>query len=219
MIAVSDITVGLAVVTLVSQVEATYKTGIAIGFWSGLLMPITMLFSLTGYCLYRYRETRALSIGQFLEMRYSRSLRIFAATLRTFSETVCNMIVPAVSARFFIYLLGLPYHISIFGREISTFAIVIVTVLTMALFIIWCGGTVALVITDAIQALMSYPIFTVFVFYILTNFSWFSEIAPVMADRVAGESFLNPFDIESLRDFNLFALLVTIMSRILRTYP
>jgi len=214
-IAVSDITVGLAVVTLVSQVEANYKTGIAIGFWSGLLMPITMLFSLTGYCLYRYRETRALSIGQFLEMRYSRSLRIFAATLRTFSETVCNMIVPAVSARFFIYLLGLPYHISIFGREISTFAIVIVTVLTMALFIIWCGGTVALVITDAIQALMTYPIFTVFVFYILTNFSWFSEIAPVMADRVAGESFLNPFDIESLRDFNLFALLVTIMSRIL----
>lgn len=57
-IAVSDITVGLAVVTLVSQVEANYKTGIAIGFWSGLLMPITMLFSLTGYCLYRYQRNQ-----------------------------------------------------------------------------------------------------------------------------------------------------------------
>lgn len=214
-ISVADLTGALAVVTLVAQVEANYKTGIAIGFWSNLIIPLGMLIGLTGYCTYRYRETRSLSIGQFLEMRYSKSLRIFASALRTVSETICNMIVPAISARFFIYLLGLPHRISIFGFEVSTFALVIITVLILALFIIWCGGTVALIITDSIQALMCYPIFVIFVIFLLTNYSWFGEIAPVMADRTPNESFLDPYELGALRDFNLFALVVTILNQIL----
>ncbi len=32
-----------------------------------------------------------------------------------------------------------------------------------------------------------------------------------MLDRAPGESFLNPMDIKSLRDFNLFALIVTVL--------
>jgi len=214
-ISVADVANGLAVVTLVAQVEANYKTGFALTFWNGVLAPIGIIMGLTGYCTYRYRETRALSLGQFLEMRYSKSFRIFASALRTTSETVCNMIVPAVSARFFICLLGLPLKTSIFGCELSTFALIVIGVLILALFIIWCGGTVALIITDSIQSILSYPIFAVLVFFVLSNFSWFDEIAPVMADRVAGENFLNPYDIQSLRDFNLFALVVTFMSSIL----
>lgn len=214
-ISVADVANALAVITLVAQVEANYKTGIAIGFWNSLTIPVGMVIGLTGYCYYRYRETRALSIGQFLEMRYSRSLRIFASALRTFSEMLCNMIVPAISARFFIYLLGLPHHVHLFGMEISTFAVVIIAVLLLALFVLWCGGTVALIVTDAIQALMMYPIFAIFTVYLLTGFSWTQEIAPVMADRVAGESFLNPFDLEALRDFNLFALVVVLLNQVL----
>ena len=214
-ICVADVANALAVVTLVAQVEANYKTGIAIGFWSRLTIPVGMLLALTGYCFYRYRETRALSLGQFLEMRYSRSLRIFASGLRTFSETICNMIVPAISARFFIYLLGLPHQLNCFGVRISTFALVIIIVLALALFIIWRGGTVALIITDSIQSLLAYPIFAIFVIFMLTNYSWSEHIAPVMIDRVPGESFLNPCDLESLRDFNLFALVVTLLSQVL----
>lgn len=214
-ISVADVANALAVVTLVAQSEAYYKTGFAINFWNGTLIPLGMVMGLTGYCFYRYRETRALSIGQFLEMRYNRSLRIFASVLRTFSETLCNMIVPAVSARFFIYLLGLPHKTAVFGWEVSTFALVILLVLTLALIIIWYGGTIALIITDAFQSILSYPIFAVFVIFVLVNFSWFDEIVPVMANRAEGESFLNPYDIESLRDFNLFALLVTVMNSVL----
>lgn len=214
-ICVSDVAGALAVVTLISQAEANYQTGFALSFWNGLLTPLGVIMALTGYCTFRYRETRAMSLGQFLEMRYSRNFRIFASVLRTFSETVCNMIVPAVSARFFICLLGLPYTIDFFGLKISTFAVIVIIVLALALFIIWCGGTVALIITDAMQMIMSYPIFAILCIFILSNLSWFDEMVPVMADRVAGESFLNPYDIQSLRDFNLFALVVTLMSNLL----
>lgn len=214
-ICVADVAAGMAVVTLVAQVEANYQTGFALSFWNSILAPLGIVMALTGYCTFRYRETRAMSLGQFLEMRYSRGFRIFASALRTFSETICNMIVPAVSTRFFICLIGLPYTVNLFGFEVSTFALIVILVLCLALFIIWCGGTVALIITDALQMIISYPILAVLVIFILCNLSWFDEIAPAMADRVSGESFLNPYDIQSLRDFNLFALLVTFMSNIL----
>lgn len=214
-ISVADVAGGLAVVTLVAAVEGAYQTGYSVAFWGSILAPLSIVMSLTGFCAYRFRETRSMSLGQFLEMRYNRSFRIFAAGLRTFSETICNMIVPAVSARFFICLIGLPYHVDVFGVKISTFALIIISVLILALFIIWCGGTVALVITDAFQAILSYPIFAVLVFYVLSHLSFFDQIGPVMADRVAGQSFINPYDVESLRDFNLFALVVTFTSNIL----
>ncbi len=214
-ICVADVANALAVVTLVAQVEAYYKTGLGITFWNHILGPLGMIIGLTGFCMYRYRATKALSLGQFLEMRYSKSLRIFAATLRTFSETLCNMIVPAISARFFIYLLDLPHKVNILGCPVSTFGLIIIFVLTLALFIIWRGGTVALIITDALQSLFAYPILAIFAVFILCNFSWFGQIAPVLGDRITGESFLNPYDVAALRDFNLFALLVTLLSSIL----
>lgn len=80
--------------------ESQYKTGFALNFWNGFILPLSLLISLTGYCTYRFRETKAMSLGQFLEMRYNRPLRIFAASLRSISEMLANMIMPAVAARF-----------------------------------------------------------------------------------------------------------------------
>lgn len=36
-----------------------------------------------------------------------------------------------------------------------------------------------------------------------------------MIDRADGESFISPFDIERLRDFNIFALVVTILGSVM----
>ena len=128
---------------------------------------------------------------------------------------ITNAIGPAVAARFFIYFVGLPFTVNIFGWEISTFALVMVFVLSMAMLVIWPGGRISLLVTDAIQGLISYPIFVIFTVFVLSEVSWMQDVAPVMLDRSPGESFLNPMDISSLRDFNLFALVVTITSSIL----
>ena len=96
----------LSVMALVSYIEVHYRTGFSIGFWSSLTTPIALVLSLTGFCTYRLRETKAMSMGQFVEMRYSRKLRIFAAALRSLSEMLANMIMPAIAARFFIYFLA-----------------------------------------------------------------------------------------------------------------
>ncbi|MBQ6599183.1 MAG: sodium:panthothenate symporter, partial [Lentisphaeria bacterium] len=215
LLSVGSMEAGLSVMALIAKVEVLYRTGFSYGFWSGFIAPIALVITLTGYVTFRLRETKALSMGQFLEMRYSRSFRLFCAFLRTSVELLCNAILPAISARFFIYLLGIPHYIDIFGIKVQSLALVIAAVLALALTILLAGGSLALLITDTLQGLMTYPIIFVFTMYILLSFSWWDEIIPVMADRVKGESFLDPYDIQSLRDFNLFAVFVTLFSSIL----
>jgi solute:Na+ symporter, SSS family len=214
-ISVGDLQAGLAVLSLIALCESEYQCGMAMGLWSKLVIPISIFMSLTGYCLYRYRQTKCLSLGQFLEIRYNRPLRIVAAAIRTIAEMITNAIGPAVAARFFIYFIGLPFSVNIFGWEVSTFALVMVLVLSMAMLVIWPGGRISLLVTDSIQGLMSYPIFVIFTVFVLSEVSWVQDVAPVMLDRAPGESFLNPMDISALRDFNLFALVVTIIGTIL----
>ena len=210
-----DMTSGLGVIALVALVESKYQVGYALSFWEYLTIPVGITMSLTGFCVYRFRATRSLSIGQFLEMRYSRSFRIVAASLRTLSEMLTNAIGPAIAANFFIYFLGLPHKIMIFGLALPMFALLVGVSLCLCMLVIWPGGRISLLITDAFQGLISYPIFVVIAGYIFLHFGWYDTIAPVMMNRVDGESFINPFNIEKLRDFNIFALFVTVMGSIL----
>ena len=213
-ISVADTANAISIISLAAFVEVHYKTGFALTFWGYFLMPLGIIVALTGYCVYRFRETKAMSLGQFLEMRYNRSLRIFAATLRSLSEMLANMICPAIAARFFIYFFDFPTTIYIFGFPVQTFMIVVTVCLILAISIICMGGTLALVITDTLQGLFCFPLLVVFTIFVLVQFSWSQEIIPVMGDRIAGESFLNPYDIKGLRDFNIFMLVVTAINAV-----
>lgn len=215
-ISVGDLTAGLSVISLVAGCEQNYQTGFAVGFWGAITAPVGVFIALTGYCMYRWRETRCLSMGQFLEMRYgSKFFRIFCATLRTIAEMVTNAIGPAIATNFFIYYLGLPHRIMICGVNLPCYAIIVCLCLTLALLFILPGGRISLLITDCVQGLLCYPVFVVIVGYIILNFSWTYDIAPVMWNRVPGQSFMNPYDVSELRDFNIFALIVSLCGSVL----
>ena len=215
-ISVGDLTAGLSVITLVAGCEQNYQTGFAVGFWGAVTAPVGVFIALTGYCMYRWRETRCLSMGQFLEMRYgSKFFRVFCATLRTIAEMVTNAIGPAIATNFFISYLGLPHKIMICGVNLPCYAIIVALCLILALMFILPGGRISLLITDCVQGLLCYPVFVVIVGYIILNFSWTYDIAPVMWNRVPGQSFMNPYDVSELRDFNIFALIVSLCGSVL----
>ncbi|MDD5728648.1 MAG: hypothetical protein PHV59_08800, partial [Victivallales bacterium] len=213
-ISVGNLANVLSIITLAAYVEIHYKTGFALSFWNSLITPLSIILALTGFCVYRFRETKAMSLGQFLEMRYNRPLRVFAAALRSISEMLANMIMPAIAARFFIYFLDLPHTLPLGGIEIPTFMIIIVISLVLAIGLICMGGTLAIIVTDSIQGMFCFPLIAAFIVFILCKFSWSDEIVPVMMDRVQGESFLNPLDLAKLRDFNLFFFVVTVFTTI-----
>ena len=214
-ISVGDMEAALSVLSLVALVEVKYLTGYSLAYWELLTIPVGIIMSLTGYCGYRFRETKALSNGQFLEMRYSKGFRICGSIMRITGEMLTNAIGPAIAANFFIYFLGLPHRVDIFGFNVPMFAIVAGTVILLALIVMWPGGRLSLLITDCFQGLICYPIFVVIVFFVITKFSWSQEISPVMLDRVAHQSFFNPFDISELREFNLLSVVIVICNRVL----
>ena len=205
----------LGVLVIVQQMERQYQTGFAMTFWEMMLLPVSLILSLTGFCIYRFRETKAMTMGQFLEMRYNRPLRVFASVLKTMADIMSEIILPALAARFFIYFFDLPQQFSVCGFEVSTYVAIMLLTLTLAITIIWAGGSVALLVTDCIQGLCCYPMFLIITAFVLIKFNWSEEIVPVMFDRAPGESFLNPMDIEHLRNFNVFMLLTFLVSRIL----
>ena len=209
-ISVAGVASGLSIIGIVAYVEVHYKTGFALGFWQSIILPVSMIMGLTGFFSYRFRETKAMSVGQFLEMRYSRNFRIFAAALRSISEILANMIMPAIAARFFMYVLDLPNYFRFCGIEWNTFGVMIFISLVMAISIICISGDLGITVTDTLQGLLFYPLLVTFVIFCLLKFSWFEEISPVMSDRAAGESFLNPYDMQNLRDFNFFFLAITV---------
>lgn len=213
---VGDMTAGLSVIILVAGVEVNYQTGYGIGFWGNIVAPIGVVLALTGYCTYRWRETRCLSRGQFLEMRYgSKTFRVVTAFISTSAEMITNAIGPAIAANFFIYYLKLPHEIMICGVPLPCYAIIVGLCLTLALLIIWPAGRISLLITDSIQGILCYPVFVLIVGFVMLKFSWDIDMADVLFDRVPKQSLINPYDVSQLRDFNLFALVVSIFSSFL----
>jgi SSS family solute:Na+ symporter len=214
-LAVSSLEAGMGLISLVAIFEMYYNSGFALAFWGTLAAPIGLVMSLTGYCIYRFRETRAMTLGQFFEMRYSKSFRVFAAILQSIAGVMNYAIFPAVSARCIIYFCGLPLQVDIMGLIFPTFGLLMVGFLGLAVLIVLLGGQLAIMVTDCVMGIVSYPMYVIIVAYILYRFSWFNQMAPALQARAPGMSMFNPYDISQLRDFNLFYILVGIFSNIL----
>ena len=83
---IGEMSICLSVVVVVATSEQIYQTGFGVAFWNTILLPVTLVLALTGFCTYRWRETRCLSKGQFIELRYgSKSFRIVTAVISTVS--------------------------------------------------------------------------------------------------------------------------------------
>ena len=201
----------MGLISLVAMYESYYQSGFAYGFWGAVAAPVGMVLSLTGYCTYRFRETRAMTMGQFLEIRYSRRFRIFAGILQSISGILNYALFPAVGARFLVYYCDLPVNLNVFGWVFPTFALLMAIFLGLAVLIATKGGQVTIMVTDCVQGLLSYPIYVIIVAFFIFRFSWFKDLAPVITDRPPGQSMINPFDISELRDFNLFYVVVGIL--------
>lgn len=216
LLTVGDIANGISIVGVLSAMESKYQVGYAVDFWAKISFPVTIAMALTGYCVYRFRETRAQSIGQFLEVRYGSSkLRIYFSGIRVFAEMLAHSIMPAIAARFFVYFLGLPEYFHIFGLQLSTYVVVMFVCISFGITLICFGGTLTMILTDTLQGFICIPIMLFLGIFLFTRFSWSSHVLPVLIDHVAGESFIDSFDVSHIRDFNLFSIVVSLTITIL----
>src|SRR5438094_10352509 len=60
----------------ISKFEIILVSGFVLSFWEKISYPLFLLVSISCFVVYRFRYTRALTLSQFLEMRYSRPFRL-----------------------------------------------------------------------------------------------------------------------------------------------
>lgn len=194
---------GAGAITYIAYFEMYYKAGFALTWWVILGWPVAMVVSLSGWVIYRYRQTRAMTMAQLFEMRYSRNFRLFCGILGFVSGVINFAIAPAVGARFFVYFCGLPE--TVWG--VPTFALVMIVLLGISLFFAFVGGQIAVMLTDFLQGLFSNIFFSVICIVFLWQFPW-SHISEALATAPPGHSMLNPFDTSQVRDFNMWFYLI-----------
>lgn len=203
--------VGFGAISVVYSWENAYTAGLAPSFWAALGIPVSLFIVLSGFVVYRYRQTRALTMAQFFEMRYSRRFRIFAGILGWFSGIVNFGIFPAIGARFFITMLGFQNHYwQVGGFSINlTLGAVMLVLLALALYFTFIGGQISILTTDFWQGL-----FTLFVLigvfgYLWWTYSWTTIGEGLIAASEPGKSLIDPLDIGMQEDFNIWFYLIT----------
>jgi SSS family solute:Na+ symporter len=213
LISVSQSIAALGAITVIANFEMNYQAGFPMTWW-GFTMGVVVLFiTVSGWVVYRFRETRAMTMAQFFEMRYSRNFRIFAGALGVAAGIINFGIFPAVEARFFIYFCGLPETFSLFGLEVSTFAFTVFLLLAISLYFVFTGGQIAIIISDFIQGAFVNIVFVVIILFFFSYFS-FDHIFQGLQTAPADASMLNPYRTSQAKDFNFWFFLIGVFGAI-----
>ena len=198
----------VGIITLVWYFQQYYDTGFTSIWWGLVENPLMIVIALTGWVAYRFRETRALTLAQFLEIRYSKSFRVFCGFVAFVAGVLNYAIFPAVSARFFIWICGLPESFPLLGVEVETFPFLMALLLSSAIFFVFLGGQIAVMVTDFLQGVFCNITFLVIILYLLMKFSW-GEIAETMLAAPAGNSMIDPLGIGAESQFNAYYWLIS----------
>ena len=210
LIAMAFAAAGTGVISLVYWFEIYYQAGFTAYWWSSLTEPALIVIALSGWIVYRFRQTRALTLAQFFEMRYSRNFRVFAGLTAFLSGIVNFGIYPAVGARFFIALCGFPASFDLFGLTVPTFVVLMVLLLAVSLALTFLGGQIALMVTDFIQGAFANVVFIALIGYLLGFVFRWDQIAEVLLHAPEGQSLIHPMKMSGQQDFNLSYFLIAV---------
>jgi SSS family solute:Na+ symporter len=217
------ISFGMAYVAAASMIgswESGYRNGLAPLWWKLLGVPIGLIVAMSGWVTYRYRQTRALTMAQFFEMRYSWRFRIFGGITAFFSGVLNCAVFPMITAQFVIHFCGIPEHINFLNIQLSSFHCVMFLLVGAAVLLAVAGGQIAIMLTDFLMGtvanLACIGLIGFIVFKIGTGDLLETLLASETANhalnpehleklsRIPGTSMLNPFKIGDLPDFGIW---------------
>jgi SSS family solute:Na+ symporter len=198
---------------VVAAWECTYQVGFGAGWWSGLAAPVALLVTMTGWVIYRFRQTRALTLAQFFEVRYSRGFRVYAGVLGCVSGIINYGVFPSIAARFFIYLCGIPeFPVTILGVTFSiTYPAVMLFLTIISLWITLGGGQVSIMVCDFVMGVLFMGVGVFLSIWCLKTFGW-DQIGQAFQNITNPDtnSMVNPFKTSGVKDFNVWFYLIGI---------
>ncbi|MBC8041195.1 MAG: sodium:proline symporter [Opitutaceae bacterium] len=194
-------------VVFVAMWEVFAHAGFVPSWWGWITGPVGVIVAIFGFVIYRFRETRAMTLAQFFEMRYSRNFRSFTGVLGFLAGVINFGIIPAIGARFMVYFLQLPPEIVIGPHSLPTYIPLMGIFLAASLTLAISGGLITLMVTDCIEGIFSQLMYIVIIIGVLSVVGW-SQMSTVLGSRPTGISMVNPFDAWQVEDFNLWYVLM-----------
>jgi len=194
----------MGAVTIIAYFEMYYEAGFSAMWWKYMLLPIPVVIAVSGYIKYRFRETRAMTMAQFFEIRYSRNFRVFAGFVAFTSGMLNYGVFPGVGARFFQYFFGFPtcfVWLGPFHIDLVYGAIMIVLLLIALALTLW-GGLIAVLVTDFIQSMFCNVAFVLFCAYLLWRFDW-SQITQALSSAPTDASMINPVHSGGVKNYSV----------------
>jgi len=195
-------------VVFVGFFEVISQSGFTLTWWNWISIPVGIVVSISGFVIYRYRQTRAMTLAQFFEIRYSKSFRLFTGVLGFLAGIFNFGIIPAIGAKCLAYFWGLPETISIVSLAVPTYMLLMALFLTITVTVAISGGVITVMIVNCIEGILSQLFYLIIIFSLLALFSW-PQIYTVLSDRLPNQSLLNPFDSGSIKDFNIWYVLMS----------
>ena len=201
---------GVGAVTIIASFEMNYTAGFSPVWWGFVTGIVGIVAALSGWVLYRFRETRALTLPQFLEMRYSRKFRIFTGMLAWISGVANYGIFPAVSVRFFLYFCGIPSYWDLGFAVIPVFPLLVLAVLALGVWFATSGGQIAIMVTDFIQGMFCNVVFLVLLVFLFCAFNRETIVSTLvsLSENGDGRSLVDPFKSGAIRDFNPYFFII-----------
>ncbi len=210
LIAVADNMAQVGVISLVWFFEQNYQVGYTSIWWPLMEGPAMIVMALAGWVIYRFRQTRALTLAQFFEMRYSRNFRVFAGLVAYVAGIINFSIFPSIGARFFMALCGLPDSFVLAGFEVGTYPLLMVLLLGISLAFLFVGGQIAVMVTDFLQGIFCNIAFIIIVAFLLATYSW-DQISDVLLAAPAGQSMVDPFDLGKEKHFDFWYYVIGVI--------
>ena len=211
LLAISGEMGNFGVISLVAGWQAITSAGFPTIWWGFMSAPLGLIYVMTGWIFYRLRETRALTVAQFFEVRYSRRFRVLAGMLCWLSGILNFGIFPAIAGRFLIYFCGLPASFLIpgLGLHIATYPAIMAADLGLALVFVNGGGQISVIVTECAQGMVACVAYFVIAIAALLIIPWHQEVA-ALSTAPANASLLNPFHTSQIKDFNVWFYLISV---------
>lgn len=197
---------------VVATLEQFLIAGFIWAWWLQVNNVVWLFILLSGFIIYRYRESRVMTLAQFFEIRYSKPFRIFAGFLAFFSGILAYGIYPAAGARFFVYFCGFPDVLHLGAHDIPTFLPIMVLLILPGILLTTMGGQLTLMVVDCLEGIISLVFYLCVAGALLWMFTW-GDIAAAMNAHLAAnphQSLLNPFDNERNVDFGFWFVMIMI---------
>ncbi len=199
----------VGVISLVWFFEQNFDVGFTTMWWQLMEGPALVVMALSGWVYYRYRQTRALTLAQFLEARYGRGFRVLAG-LVAFAAGIINFgIFPAVGARFFIAMWGLPESVTVAGLQLGMFPLLMAGLLGISLLFVLAGGQIAVMVTDFLQGSLGQIVFAAVIGWILWTIGW-DRMAHVLSQPHT-EQLVHPFRLQDETRFDVWYYLIGVL--------